>query len=317
MKSFGKKNFYYIVIVVIFFGQAKNGFACIDVEQEPDFNQTIEQKNDFLKKISIDRENSLVWKLRDYKPAYEKHIVVIIPSYKNSMRYKRNLDSIFMQKYENYHVIYIDDNSQDGTGFLVEKYVQEKKQSSRVTVIKNNERRYSLANIYTVVHMCDDNDIIATCDGDDYWCSDIVLETLNKIYQYFDIWLTYGSTIEVPGNNLLLRQPVPDDVIKKNLFRSSEWRYSGLRTFYAWLFKKINKNDLLFEGEFIKTHCDGTYFFPLLEMVGFKQQCIPDVFYVAHKATGINNFTNNKNTQTKMRMYVKNLAKYQLCNEFN
>ena len=46
----------------------------------------------------------------------------MVPSYKNAktMLYKRNLDSIFMQNYTNYKVIYIDDNSPDGTGQFVQ-----------------------------------------------------------------------------------------------------------------------------------------------------------------------------------------------------
>lgn len=38
--------------------------------------------------------------------------------------YLRNLDSIFQQDYQNYHLIYFDDNSDDGTGEFVEKYME-------------------------------------------------------------------------------------------------------------------------------------------------------------------------------------------------
>lgn len=43
---------------------------------------------------------------------------VVVPSYNNvaSNLYKRNIDSIFMQVYDNYHVVYIDDASPDKTG---------------------------------------------------------------------------------------------------------------------------------------------------------------------------------------------------------
>jgi glycosyltransferase involved in cell wall biosynthesis len=40
---------------------------------------------------------------------------VIIPSYKNQDKYLRNLNSILQQDYQHYHIIYIDDASQDGT----------------------------------------------------------------------------------------------------------------------------------------------------------------------------------------------------------
>ncbi len=49
-----------------------------------------------------------------------------MPSYNNvkSRLYLRNLDSIFMQEYSNYHVVYIDDASPDKTGDFVNKYIE-------------------------------------------------------------------------------------------------------------------------------------------------------------------------------------------------
>lgn len=277
--------------------------------QEPDpFNSTKEQQEIFQKKIFVSNSDSIVWQLRDYNPFLQLHIVVIIPSYNNSRWYKKNLDSIFMQKYENYSVIYIDDCSTDNTGQLVEEYVTMRNQEHRVTVIKNKKRVFSLANIYKAVHMCQDTDIIATCDGDDWYCNENVLATLNKIYQFGDIWLTYGRQIRVPKNQLN-NAAVPERIIKENKFRST-WNYSGLRTFYAWLFKKIRYEDFLYNGEFITSHCDGTYFYPMLEMAGYHQQFIPDVFYVANRATGINNFLIHHDWQVAMARYIHNKPPY-------
>ena len=177
------------IVIVNFFLLAGpiilNNFSCCALDSiEPDpYLITEEQRRDFERKIYIDPKKSVMCQLQDYKPDTELHFTVIIPSYNNSKWYKKNLDSIFMQKYENYHIIYIDDASPDGTGNLVEEYVKERGQSHKITIIKNKERCYSLANIYKAVYMCDDTDIIASCDGDDWWYSDRVLETLNKVYQ--------------------------------------------------------------------------------------------------------------------------------------
>ena len=42
---------------------------------------------------------------------------IVIPSYQNAANnlLYRNLDSIFMQNYTNYHIVYMDDNSPDNT----------------------------------------------------------------------------------------------------------------------------------------------------------------------------------------------------------
>jgi len=273
--------------------------------QEPDpFLTTDDQKIEFESKITIPTFTSLIWQLKGFNPKKQLHITVVIPSYNNSKWYKKNLDSIFMQQYENFNIIYLDDASTDNTGDLVYEYVKERHQENRVKIIKNQQRVYSLANIYAAVHMCADSDIIATCDGDDWWCNQYVLQTLNKIYQYSNVWVTYGKAILVPGNDLI-NNAVRRKVIHSNSFRVSPWEYSGLRTFYAWLFKQIKFEDFLYEGKFIESHCDGTYFLPLLEMAGRKQQFISDVFYAANRATGINNYAIKKELQEKMANYIK------------
>ena len=50
---------------------------------------------------------------------------VFVPSYNNaqSRLYLRNLDSIFQQNYKNYHVVYVNDASTDGTGEYVQAYM--------------------------------------------------------------------------------------------------------------------------------------------------------------------------------------------------
>ena len=60
---------------------------------------------------------------------YQNHqlrFCIVVPSY-NNLKYRlylRNLDSLFMQDYQNYHIVYIDDHSPDQTGEFVKKYLQ-------------------------------------------------------------------------------------------------------------------------------------------------------------------------------------------------
>src|SRR5688500_7181101 len=76
-----------------------------------------------------------------------KRFVIVIPSFNNSMLYRENLDSVFQQNYQNYHVIYIDDCSNDHTAVLVESYIKEKKQQDHCTLIKNQKRAGALENL--------------------------------------------------------------------------------------------------------------------------------------------------------------------------
>jgi len=80
-------------------------------------------------------------------PGIERNMVLVIASYNNKNWYKKNLDSVFTQQYENYRIIYIDDNSPDKTGKLVEEYILKKGQTSRTTLICNKNRQGALANL--------------------------------------------------------------------------------------------------------------------------------------------------------------------------
>jgi glycosyltransferase involved in cell wall biosynthesis len=260
--------------------------------------------------VDLSRYDLLWKKLKRVKTDTQKHFVVIIPSYNNSTRYKRNLDSIFMQKYENYHIIYIDDCSPDGTGDLVEKYIKEKKQEQRVILIKNRERRKAMANIYMAVNMCDDFDIIASCDGDDWWSNDHVLLMLNKIYNDPEVWMTYGSLMHWPENLIRMQKRYPNDVIEKNMFRRFGWNSSGLRSYYAWLFKKIKVEDLMRNGKFVESGSDYSMLYPMFEMAGFRHKYIPDVLYIADRATGLNDFAVDKELQKKILHTVLFKEKY-------
>jgi glycosyltransferase involved in cell wall biosynthesis len=255
-------------------------------------------------KIDLSVYDVLWNKFKDVQAKDEKHFVVLIPSYNNSKWYKKNLDSIFMQKYSNFHIVYIDDCSPDGTGDLVEKYVKEKHQEHRVTLIKNKERRKAMANVYTGVLMCDDNDIIATCDGDDWWANDHVLALLNKIYQDPDVWITHGNLMHWPRNRVIKRAPFPANIIRKNKFREYRWCASGLRSFYAWLFKKIKIEDLCYNGKFVSSSHDLAIMYPMFEMAGYRIKFIPDVLYVANRATGINDFKICKDEQEEIANFL-------------
>jgi len=117
----------------------------------------------------------------------QKKLVVVIPSYNNQEWYQKNLDSVFNQNYENYRIIYINDASTDKTGELVEKYVKEKKQNHRVSLIKNTSQEGATANRYKGSHLCKDDEIVLILDGDDWLAHNKVMQVINKTYSCDDI----------------------------------------------------------------------------------------------------------------------------------
>jgi len=196
----------------------------------------------------------------------EKQIVVITASYNNKDYYKKNVDSFVNQNYKNCRMIYIDDCSTDGTGELVEQYIYEHGLQDCITLIRNETRRGHLANQYDAIHTCNETDIIIILDGDDWFASDTVLSYINYVYADPDVWITYGQFKRASGCQNYVCNPVSKTVAEENKFRDIAWQFSHLRTFYAGLYHKIKRDDLMYEGEFFKAAADLATMYPMLEM---------------------------------------------------
>ncbi len=211
-------------------------------------------------------------------PQKELKFVFIVPSYNNAKWYKRNLASIFNQKYDNYHVIYIDDVSTDKTADLVEAFVEERGMKERFTLIKNKERRHMAYNRYLGVHSCNDTDICIALDGDDWLKDTDILSYYNSIYQDKNVWVTYGSFIRFPSNNKgSACGAISSQAIKKNKIRGEKWTASHLKTFYAWLFKQISIENFKYQDEFLRGATDLAMMYPMLEMAGNYSKFIPKI----------------------------------------
>ncbi len=196
----------------------------------------------------------------------ERHIVVIVASYNNANFYRHNLDSLFFQRYDNYHIIYIDDCSTDGTYEMVNKYTRQRKMDEKVLLIHNEKRLGALHNQYDAIHMCKDTDLIIIVDGDDWLFDPHVFSFLNATYSNSDIWLTYGQFIQHPTRHRGWCVQMPEDVVKSNGFRNYVHAPGHLRTFYAGLFKQIKKEDLMYGDDFFRMTGDIAAMFPMIEM---------------------------------------------------
>lgn len=237
-----------------------------------------------------------------YMQSYERPMVVIIPSYKNEQWVEKNLSSVYEQQYSNMRVIYIDDCSPDLTYQKAVEITAAYNKQSIATIIRNDQRCGALANLYNAIVGCQDHEIIVTLDGDDWLSDPDVLSRLNKYYDQ-DIWITYGQFQECPGGKGVGHSvPFPDQVIKTNAFRSYHTDRallpaSHLRTFYAWLFKSIKKEDLMQDGQFYSMSWDIAFMVPMLEMSGYRHLCINDVMYIYNRLNPISDCYKNARLQ--------------------
>ncbi len=212
----------------------------------------------------------------------EKPIVLFVPSYNNIRFYEKNLASILAQDYTNYHVIYVDDCSTDGTGDAVAAYIAAHDCEDTITLIRNSTRRGAMYNHYTVAHALPDQVIMATLDGDD-WLPDNntqVLKRINAAYQNSNVWMTYGQFAEYPSGNKGFCKPLAEWPIKLHLYRDYPWVFSHMRTFYAGLFKQIPVGYFIRDNNFLQATCDLAMMFSLLELAGGRAYCINDIQYI-------------------------------------
>lgn len=240
----------------------------------------------------------------------EKPMVVVIPSYNNQKWYDRNLQSVLSQDYTNFRVIYTDDCSPDGTGALVEQYLRENDRNKKVKLIQNRSRRGALYNLYTMICSCDNDEIMVTLDGDDWFPDNKVLSRLNEIYSSGDIWLTYGQFQLHPSQIRGWASPMPDYIVENNAFRDFQHLPTHLRTFYAWLFKKIKLEDLLYLGEFYPMTWDQAMMFPMIEMAGERHQFIPDIMYIYNDENSISDHYVSRQLQAYLAQLLRKKARY-------
>lgn len=241
----------------------------------------------------------------------EKPIVILTTSYNNHQWVERNVGSILQQDYDNYRVVYIDDASIDGTADIVERVIKEHPRKIEFNLIRNHERQGALANIYNGIHHhCLDEEIVVSLDGDDWFYDSQVLKKIDAVYSSSEIWLTHGTMIEYPNNGMGWSIPIPKDIVEANAFRKYRCP-SHLRTFYAWLFKKIKIQDLQYQGQFFKMTWDQAIMFPMCEMAGERHYFFKDITYVYNMANPINDNKVDPQLQNDLEAFIRAMPPYE------
>ncbi len=245
----------------------------------------------------------------------EKYIIIIIPSYKNSRWCALNLDSVFRQRYNNYFVIYIDDCSPDDTYDCARSCIAASGQNHRILLMRNEQRRGALYNLYHAIHACPDRAIIITLDGDDWFRGDDVFQTVNREYDDPNVWLTYGQFEEYPRGSLGICHPMPEHIIQTRSYRSQEWFTSHLRTFYAGLFKRVKIDDMMLDGKFFSVTWDMAFMFPMLEMANGRIKFIDKILYIYNQANPLNDFRQQLRKQLYCDRLIRARQPYQPLDE--
>jgi hypothetical protein len=241
----------------------------------------------------------------------QNQFVVIIPSYNNEEWYFKNLSSVLTQKYPHYRIIYIDDVSTDNTLQCVKDFIAQFDQDKKITLIANQQKQGALANFYYAIHSCQPHEIIVMLDGDDWLADENTLSILDAAYKDPNVWITYGQFKEYPSGRLGGARQLPAQVIAQRAYREYDWVTTHLRTFYAFLFHKIKREDLMYKGDFFPMAWDLAIMFPILEMAGEHSKFISDILYIYNRATPINDNKVNVQLQMFLDQTIHKMAKYQ------
>lgn len=197
-----------------------------------------------------------------------KFFCIIITSYNNSSYIKKNLDSVRLQTYPHWRIIYYNDNSSDNTSHTIQKYIDEYKLHNKITLINSNIRNFQAFGRWTAYQSCDDDEICVLLDGDDWLYDNYVLHNLNNLYLQKNVMITYGHfhLLEHGKLKLINKLDFPKDIIKNKSYRKYDWISQHMRTSQASLLKTIPLNYIKdHNDEYIKCVSDFAEMFWILE----------------------------------------------------
>ena len=242
--------------------------------------------------------------------AIRNYFTIVTLSYNNARWCEKNLTSLLNQDYDNYDVVYVDDASTDGTGELVESYVNGHPQKNRIRLVHNRVNQGALANLYATLRSIPDDHIVVLVDGDDSLEGTDVLSKLNRYYNANDAWLTYGQHRFDPWGLIGHTRPVTRAFLESQQGRSDTWFFSHVRTFYAGLFKKIRLDDLLEEDTFFPITFDLAVMYPMVEMAGVHTYFVSDILYNYNTINPISDFRKHLDLQRAMEKVIRAKARY-------
>jgi glycosyltransferase involved in cell wall biosynthesis len=215
---------------------------------------------------------------------------------------EKHINSIKNQTYKNYIHVVVDDFSDDNTQNILKELSYE-----NLCVHRNERNIRWVHNAITYLdnYITNDEDIIVLVDLDDWLYHNNVLKQLNEIYESENVWLTYGTFIDSTQGSYTQEE------LKERNFRSIKWKFGHLRTFKAFLWNNINKEDLKYNGDWPPYTYDKAIGFPLLEMCpSNKIRYIPEINYYYNRNN--NNKTSNQKQGNGLGSYYRRKKPYEI-----
>jgi glycosyltransferase involved in cell wall biosynthesis len=234
-------------------------------------------------------------------------MIVLTTTYNCEKFIEKSLLSIMSQRFKDFKCYVTDDMSTDNTLNIIKETI---KNDSRFILIENHEKFYQPGNYEQVIRWrgIEGDEICVEVDGDDWLPNSNVLTKINEIYQDENVWMTSGSFKYHDGRPGFANPPTKFTDIRKQTFTLSH-----LRTWKAWLWKKILPEDLKDEnGKFWSVAGDLAFMFPMLEMSGEEHyRFLSDINYIYNESNPINDHKVNLNKVMTTVNKIRNKREYQ------
>lgn len=211
-------------------------------------------------------------------------MIILTTAYNCENYIERCLLSIMSQRFRDFKCYITDDLSTDST---IEKIESVIKDDNRFVLIKNDFKLYQGGNYDQVIRLrdLDGEEICVEIDGDDWLPNPNVLGKIDEIYKDSNVWMTSGS-FKYHDGRLGFNRPITS---LENI-RKSNFTLSHMRTWKAWLWKKIDEKDLKDgDGKYYSVAGDLSFMWPMVEMSGLEHfKFINEILYVYNESNPIN-----------------------------
>jgi glycosyltransferase involved in cell wall biosynthesis len=215
-------------------------------------------------------------------PLEDRSFVLVMIGRNNGAYLESLFNSVFSQKYENFRVVYVDDASDDGSFQLASDLILNRSCLVKAEMIQNEKPLGILASLEKAVEGCFEDEIVVVVPTNGKLAHEWVLQRYNQYYANGDLWLTYGQYRYYPTYQMGKSKPYSAEEIDYKGFRSLDFRAFHLQSFYAALFKKIDRSDFLYEGQYVPVATEMAYMLPMMEMAAKHMQYIGDTLYLSY-----------------------------------
>lgn len=234
--------------------------------------------------------------------------MIIVTTLYNAEKYiEMCLGSIMSQTFKDFKCYITDDLSTDNSVNIVKNTI---KGDNKFVLIENKIKMYQPGNYDQIIRnndLINDDEVIVEIDGDDWLPDSKVLERINNIYLDRNVWIANGSFRYSNGSRGFSSKQT-----NFNSLRTSRFTASHIRTWRAFLWRKINQEDLKDQnGDYWKVTGDLSFMFPMLEMSGEERyRFMSDINYVYNEQNPINDHKVDLNLVNKIANEIRNKKPY-------